>query len=383
MSRQQMVQDCDQAIQEVLPDLPRPEQKALAGLVTGVAVTQRATVSEASAGVPGAAQDRSKQRRMQRLLANPRLAVTQAQRHLIRHVLRRRRGPIRLLLDATTTGARGQQPGTQTLCLAVDWQGRALPLVWRTWPARARGQNWLQTIREMFALVQAAVPARTPVVVLADRGLAGARLARAVVAQGWHFVLRVTHSTRLRYPNGRVTTLGALVPKPHSRRELTGVRVWAPRHKAGRGAGGWVSEWDQALRVQVVARGSPTDPWLLVTSLPATDARTADYRRRMWIEELFRDLKSFGWNWQDSRLTQPDRVDRLLLVLTLATLWLLALAQYVVETDQLHWLEERSRRCYSLFQVGLRWLRRCLTNDLPVLCLLDVSTPSAPLVKLS
>ena len=95
--------------------------------------------------------------------------------------------------------------------------------------------------------------------------------------------------------------------------------------------------------------------------------------------------KSHGWNWQDSRLTQPDRVDRLLLVLTLATLWLLSLAQSVVNTDQLrlHWLEERSRRCYSLFQVGLRWLRRCLTNDLPVLCLLDVSTLSAPPVKLA
>ena len=71
MSRQQMVQDCDQAIQAVLPDLPRPEQKALAGLVTGVAVTQRAAVSEASAGVPGAAQDRSQPRRMPRLLATP------------------------------------------------------------------------------------------------------------------------------------------------------------------------------------------------------------------------------------------------------------------------------------------------------------------------
>jgi hypothetical protein len=36
------------------------------------------------------------------------------------------------------------------------------------------------------------------------------------------------------------------------------------------------------------------EPWLVIIDLPTTLARCADYRRRTWEEELFRDLRSFG-----------------------------------------------------------------------------------------
>jgi hypothetical protein len=78
---------------------------------------------------------------------------------------------------------------------------------------------------------------------------------------------------------------------------------------------------------------------------------------------VFRALKSFGWQWQRSRVRQPERVERLLLVLALATLWLAALAQRVLKRGWRPLLEERSRRCYSTFHLGLRWLTRLLTNE--------------------
>ena len=102
MSRTMTVQECDQAVSDLLPDLPRPEQKALAALLSGVVLAQDATLSRASAGSPGDAQDRSKQRRAPRLLANPRLDVPRAQRRLLARVLQGRRGRLDLLLDATT-----------------------------------------------------------------------------------------------------------------------------------------------------------------------------------------------------------------------------------------------------------------------------------------
>jgi hypothetical protein len=88
MSRAMTVQECDQAVSELLPDLPRPEQKARATLVSGVVLEQDATLRRASAGSPGDAQERSKQRRAQRLLANPRLDVPRAQRRLLARAAR-------------------------------------------------------------------------------------------------------------------------------------------------------------------------------------------------------------------------------------------------------------------------------------------------------
>ncbi|HEX6123059.1 MAG TPA: hypothetical protein VFY89_07860 [Ktedonobacterales bacterium] len=111
MSRAYRTQECDHAVRELLPDLPRPEQKALALLVSGVVLGQHCGLSQASAATPGRALDRGKQRRAQRLLANPRLDVPRAQRRVLERVLRGRRGRLDLLLDATTTGATRGQAG--------------------------------------------------------------------------------------------------------------------------------------------------------------------------------------------------------------------------------------------------------------------------------
>jgi hypothetical protein len=80
---------------------------------------------------------------------------------------------------------------------------------------------------------------------------------------------------------------------------------------------------------------------------------------------------------------QPERVARLLLVLALATLWIVALAQRVLQRGWRPLLEERSRRCDSPFQLGLRWLTRLLTNEQHVPCLLHWWAEKATPVKLS
>jgi hypothetical protein len=390
MSREATLQECCQAVADLLPDEPKPERKALAGLVCGVVHAESAQLSRASAAVPGEARDRSKQRRAQRLVANPRLDIARAQRRLLARVLRGRRGRIDLLLDATTNGATAHHAGTVTLVLALRWHGRAVPLVlalrwhgravplvWQTWTADEPGQRWDRAIPRLCAAVAEHLPAGTQAVLLVDRGLGHGRLARTCADLGWHYLFRVQRRTRVRLPDGAVREIGRLVPRPRRgapRRAWQrqgcrdGVRVGAARRKRG---STWVSDWDQALTTNVVALPNPVDPddpWLLITDLHASPARCREYRRRTQEEALFRDLKSFDWQWQTSRLRQPDRVDRLLLALALATLWIDALAQHVLRHQLRPLLEDRSRPCYSYFQLGLRWLRRCLASDRPLPC---------------
>jgi hypothetical protein len=385
MGREVTLQECCQEVERLLPEAPKPEQKALGAMVCGVVHAESAQVSRASAAIPGAAQDRSKQRRLQRLVANERLDVPRAQRRLIERAMRGRRGRVDLLLDATTNGATATRAGTVTLCLALRWHGRAVPLVWQTWGADQPGQRWTQAIPRLCAAVAEHLPTHLRVVLLADRGLGNAALARTAERLGWHYLLRVQRRTRVRLPNGAVREIGSLVPAPgpaHTRRGcITGAAVGAPRRKRGPT---WVSDWDAALPTNVVALpGSADDPWLLITDLPAAPTRCHEYRHRTQEEELFRDLKSFGWQWQDSHLRLPDRVDRLLLALVLATLWIDTLAHEVLRHDWRHLIEDRSRRCYSRFQLGLRWLRRCLANDLLVPCSFALLPDPRPARKLS
>jgi hypothetical protein len=359
----EMMNACDREVQALLCDCPRPEQKALATLVVGLVLAVRVGLGAAMAAAPGRALDRSKQRRAQRLLDNPRLDVNRAQRRLIARATRAG-GRLDLLLDATTTGATARFAGIVTLVLALGWHGRATPLCWRSWRADEPDQAWMTATQALFALVAEALPANAEVVLLADRGLSGANLARAATAHGWHLLLRVQGRTRGWLPDGRVVRLGELTPQPGSAVKLAGVRVYAPRAKQTV----WLSAWDDALTTNVVAvwpRGIP-QPWLLVTDLPPTRARCREYRHRTWEEGLFRDLKSFGWGWQRSRVRDPRRVERLVLALAIATLWMLATGQRVVKRGWRRQLDDRSRRTLSYFQLGRCWIQRCLANDDPV-----------------
>lgn len=374
MDRTQVLQECDQAVSELLGDLPRPEQKSVAALLQGVIVKRTAVLAQAGPGAPGAATNRSKQRRAQRLLANPRFDAARAQRRLLQRILARRHGRLDLLIDAVWTGATAKQPGTQTVMLALAWHGRALPLLWRTWAGTAPEQRWMRAIAELCAILAGELPAAVPVVVLADRGLSGAPLATIATTHGWDYLLRTQGNGFTQLPDGWTGPVSALVPVAGTQACHQGILIW-PARPSVRLPGNRVTsrlDWTRASRTNVVAiwREEDAEPWLLLTSLPPTRQRTREYRRRTWEEELFRDLQSFGWQWQQSRVRDPQRVERLLVVLALATFWVCCTSQRVLRRGWRRFLEDRSRRCYSRFQLGLRWIQRQLDTDGPITCTL-------------
>ncbi len=378
----QMLHEITTQVESLFPQLSRPLTNSLAALTCGVVRAQSATLSRASAAAPGPAQDTSKLRRAQRLLANPGLEVDTIQSALAAQILASQAGRLDLILDATTTGATAHFGGLHTLMLALRDHGRALPLCWQCWPAHQSGQDWASAQKRFFVRVEQVRPANTDVVLMADRGLSGAPLIQRLQAHGWHYLLRVIEKTRIQLPDGRVRMLKELVSQPGDEVLLTAVRMYAPRHKPGAHR---VSEWEEAsvTNVVIVWPVEADQPWYLVTDLPAERRRCAEYRQRTAIEELFRDLKSRGWGWDRSRVREPQRVAALLVVLTIATLWMLALGQRVVRYGHRRHLEPGSRRWYSRFQLGLRWLERLVTEGKPVPCYLRLLPEARAPVKLS
>ena len=56
-------------------------------------------------------------------------------------------------------------------------------------------------------------------------------------------------------------------------------------------------------------------------SEPPSKGRVLDYGMRWGIEPLFSDFKSRGFGITKTQLRHPDRIERLILVLTLALYW--------------------------------------------------------------
>ena len=67
-------------------------------------------------------------------------------------------------------------------------------------------------------------------------------------------------------------------------------------------------------------KGHP-GPWIIALSDPPSTWRAYDYEVRWGLEAMFSDSKTRGFNLEDSQIQRTDRLDRLVLVVSLALYW--------------------------------------------------------------
>ena len=103
------------------------------------------------------------------------------------------------------------------------------------------------------------------------------------------------------------------------------------------------------------------EPLILASSLPASWDLIALYRCRGATETLFRDWKSYGWDWEASQIRNLAHHERLFVGMALATLVVLCLGNQVAQEVLAQGARaRRSRRWHakhSLFRLGLDRLR--------------------------
>ena len=57
------------------------------------------------------------------------------------------------------------------------------------------------------------------------------------------------------------------------------------------------------------------------------------------------------------------RFSRLTLAVALPYIWLISIRTRTVRSGLRHLIDRKERRDLSIFQIGLRFIKRCLTND--------------------
>jgi hypothetical protein len=116
---------------------------------------------------------------------------------------------------------------------------------------------------------------------------------------------------------------------------------------------------------------------------PGTAAALCRVPRTDLEEEGFRDTKSLGLRWEHSLVRDPQRVERVLLLIALALLWFMGLGQRVVRRGW-RWIpDDRCRRTLSYFQLGRRWRKRQRVNDQRLPCCLSYWAESTAPVQLT
>jgi hypothetical protein len=261
------------------------------------------------------------------------------------------RPEIVVALDWTDFDADNQS----TLALhLITKHGRSTPLLWKS-VVKSEMKDWRNdhedTLLERFREV---VPTTTKVTVLADRGFGDHKLYELLKDQlGFDFIIRFRGVIKVTDENDETRAAKDWVPDTGRPRTLKKARVT----KAGR----------EVAAVVCVHAKDMDEPWFLATS--REDKAGSDvvklYGKRFTIEESFRDLKNlrFGMGLTDTRISSPERRDRILLVGAIAAslLTLLGAAGESLGLDMKMKANTVKTRTHSLLNQGLFYFE-CLLN---------------------
>lgn len=206
-----------------------------------------------------------------------------------------------LALDASTLSDR-----FTVLASSVLYRGGAIPVAWKIVRSNEPG-SWEPYWKELLSQLAKAVPADWLGIVLADRGLYARWLYEQIVHLKWHPFLRITRTGKVRPVGERhFRWLSSLVPEVGT--SWSGV--------ADCFAGGacrlhctLLARWDEPY----------AEAWLIVTDLAPEAANIVWDSMRTWIECGFKDTTRGGWQWQQTKMTDPERAARLWVAIAVAT----------------------------------------------------------------
>src|SRR5271163_5016953 len=226
----------------------------------------------------------------------------------------------------------------------VTGHGRAAPLLWLTvWKDELKDhRNDFEDpcLRRLAELV----PAGCQVTILADRGFGDQKLFGFLAELGFGYVIRFRGNIQVTAADGTTKAAAEWVGKGGRARKLTDARVTAKGEQVG--------------AVVCVHAKDMKEPWCLATSERDATAATLinHYSKRWTIEPQFRDTKDlrFGMGLSSTRIGEPMRRDRLLLISAFATalLTLLGAVGESLGMDRLLKSNTSKTRTHSLFRQG-------------------------------
>jgi hypothetical protein len=333
----------------LLPDVHKTRVRTLAMFILGLLWAETVALPRIARTLPLQAKCSSLERRLARFVANPLVDPDAIWTALLPTLRAGRTGQqLEVVFDPTPHRDR-----FTVLSLGLIDHQRVLPLAWCVVPQQS---DWdapqLTYLSALCAQVDAALPPRCHVTLIADRGITSPGVITLCQNLGWSFVLRLSvganQTNRVRI-HGQEQALWALVDRP-------GPRFAGPVEVYKQA--GWI-----AVELTVHWSKLYADPWVLLSNRPAGSAIARTYRRRVRVEATYQDCKRRGWQVEASKLTNEDRLHRLFLALHLALWWAHQLGRRVIRAGVRSRYDRTDRREKGVFRLGREHLMTELLYD--------------------
>jgi hypothetical protein len=307
---QTLSEEIERGLSELCPSLSKPLRRKLPLAIAAMLEVQSPNTVELSNALP-LNLDRQDMREqwLRRLLASPALNCEVVMEPLARDVLRQATAhgeTLLLSLDQTDLGNR-----MAILMLAVRIGERALPLLWT---AEAGAANLgFEKQKLLLERILTWIPEGTRVLLLADRFYPSSDLFHWLQEHHWSYRLRLKGNLLADPGFGDEKLTGELLEPGMTERYLPNVRLFG--------------KTPVMTAIGILQEAGHAEPWIIAMDASPTKATVLDYASRWAIEPMFSDFKSRGFELEDSQLKQPDRLERMVLIMAIAMHWCVHIGQ--------------------------------------------------------
>ena len=322
-------------------------------IIVGILQSQSSNLSKIANYLPMETEAESRVTLIRRWLMNSHISVWKFYKKILEHVLS---GWSTVDAYIILDGVMVHGDRWQIFRISLQHGCRAIPIAWTI--VEGKGLVKVTKLKGMLEKVQKFLKKYVKrVTFLADAGFRDCDWAQLCLKIGWNYAIRVACNTYITMPNGISDRLDHLVPE-NCNRYFENVLLTRQTKLKTNVSVTWTT--DKNGEPEMVA---------IMTDQIACRARLRAYDRRMSIEQSFRDDKSGGFDMEHTRLQHAQRIDHLLLAIAIATLWCHELGEFVLKQgdDTRCQVDPSHKRTLSLFQLGLRWLKRILATGLHVL----------------
>jgi Transposase DDE domain len=227
------------------------------------------------------------------------------------------------------------------LMVCVVWQGIGIPLIWTLLPHA--GNSSTQVRQDLLGRLLNAAPDLKIAHLIGDREFIGEAWMAWCKGRGIPFILRLRENQRITRTGHAPCSLSFL-----ARSIGRGERLIV-RGSCLLGAD------DQGVPVRIALMRLPSNEILALACSGHPHKALALYRERWQIEMLFGNLKTRGFNLEDTHLTNPKKLQLLLALLAIATAWIAAAARKAIAQKPLP--TNKKGKTQSIFAIGIQYIR--------------------------
>ena len=226
--------------------------------------------------------------------------------------------------------------------LSIEHFGIAIPLFWMV--LNEGGSSSTKHRIKMMRRVIKTIGAKNVRVLLADREFIGETWFRFLIEEEIPFVIRVKQNSLVGgIRKGYIVPIGELLKKLGHKKAYI-------NHP--------VTLWGHELFASIEYAKGAKEPMIVVSNRIFPEPLSL-YRWRWGIETLFECLKSRGFRLEETHMTHPDKVEKLLFVLAIAVCWAYKTGELQVRKVPIA-IKQHGRKAKSVFRVGLDLIRQIL-----------------------